>query len=307
MQYRTTIYLLIKLARPSHWIKNTVVLMPVVFGLQMQQPQAWASASIAAIAFCFASSFSYILNDIKDRGTDRYHPLKKDRPLPSNRISVKAAAAEAVLFLFLAISIAYANSYFLLVVTVCYILLQTGYTFRFKHAALIDVICIALGFVLRAAGGAVAIAVPVSPWLFICMFTLCLFLGFCKRYNELITINDSGLASNHRSTLIEYQPGWLIHFIDVSAAVAVVSFLFYGLSDRTVANFGTNYIVYTLPITVYALFRFAMLSIKGVYQDPVDLILHDRPFLLSVAAWIAAVGAIILYGKNLEDWLRGLY
>ena len=298
---------MIQLARPGHWVKNVVVLMPVVFGLQMRETGAWFQAFTAMAAFCFASSFAYIINDIKDRRSDQAHPLKKSRPLASGLISTKAAVIEALVFLVLALALAQSLSFILVLTILAYLLLQVCYTMFLKSAVLVDVICIALGFVLRAVSGAVAIEVYISPWLFICMFTICLFMGFCKRYNEVITIGDKTRAENHRPTLIEYTPELLTHLITLSAGIAVISFLLYGISDSTVGRFGTNYFVYTLPVTVYAVFRFAMLSMKGCYEGPTDLILHDKPFQVTVLIWTVIVLGIICCGKNLASWIQNLY
>ena len=295
---------IIELARPRHWIKNVVVLFPLVFGMRMSDPYAWASALLAAAAFCFVSSFAYIINDIQDADSDRSHPNKKNRPLASGRVSVASASVWAVLFLVAGLILALGiSSFFLIIIVAVYALLQLGYTFVFKRVVLIDVICIALGFVLRAVAGAVAIKVAISPWLFICMFTFCLFVGFCKRYNELVTIGDMDMARNHRNTLISYSPELLTHLITISAGIAVVAFLLYGVNDRTVANFGTNYFIYTLPVVIYGVFRFAMLSMNGSYADPTDLILRDRPFQITVLLWIISVVAIIRWGRDIEAWL----
>ena len=297
---------IIELARPRHWVKNVVVLFPLVFGMKMSDPYAWISALLAAVAFCFVSSFAYIINDIQDADSDRSHPNKKNRPLASGRTSVASASVWAVLFLVAGLILALTVSSFLLIIIIAvYALLQLGYTFIFKRVVLIDVICIALGFVLRAVAGAVAISVAISPWLFICMFTFCLFVGFCKRYNELVTIGDTDTAREHRNTLLEYTPELLTHLITVSAGIAVVAFLLYSVNERTVTNFGTNYFIYTLPIVIYAVFRFAMLSMKGSYTDPTDLILHDRPFQITVLLWMVSVVAIIHWGRNIETWLGG--
>ncbi|MHC4363308.1 MAG: UbiA prenyltransferase family protein, partial [Planctomycetota bacterium] len=181
---------MIQLARPKHWIKNLVVLMPVVFGQQMYSAGAWGRAIAATVAFCLASSFAYIVNDIKDRESDRAHPAKKDRPLASGRISTKTAAIEAVVLGAAALILAQGLSFLVTGIVAVYLLLQIFYTVSLKERVLVDVICIALGFVLRAAAGAVAIGVVISPWLFICIFTLCLFMGFCKRYSEIATIGE---------------------------------------------------------------------------------------------------------------------
>jgi len=295
-----------RLLRPAHWAKNVVVLMPVVFGQQMGQTKAWIAAVIASIAFCLASSCSYIFNDLKDRGKDRIHPLKKSRPLASGQVTIRLAVIESVICGFFALVLASSLSYAMVLMVLAFLGLHIAYTLLLKNLVLLDVICIALGFVLRAAAGAVAIGVFVSPWLFICMFTICLFMGFCKRYSEIAIIQHVNTAQNHRSTLIEYTPELLTHLVTLSAGIAVVAFLFYGLSDSTVEQFGTNYLVYTLPVTVYAIFRFAMVSMKGSYQDPTDLIWHDRPFQAAIFIWMSMVLLIVKYGRTLEGWLESL-
>ncbi len=297
---------MLKLARPSQWIKNVVVILPILFGMRMGDVRAWRDIAAAAVAFCFASAFSYIINDIRDAKADRAHPRKKDRPLASGSVGVTAAIFEAVIFLALAAIISYSVSAMVLAIVAVYVVLQISYTMYLKHKVLIDVICIAMGFVLRAVVGAVAIKVAISPWLFICMFTLCLFMGFCKRYSEVVIIGDLSAAENHRPTLIFYTPELLTHLITLSAAIAIISFLLYGLSERTIENFGTNYFVYTLPVLVYGVFRFAMLSMEGAYSDPTDLILHDRSFQATLVLWIALAVIVIKYGKDIEVWTQSL-
>jgi len=298
---------MIELARPRHLIKNAVVFIPVVFGKRMFDVRAWEQAGAAAVAFCFASAFSYILNDIKDREGDLAHPLKKGRPVASGRVSSKTALTEAAVFVLIALVIAQGLSAVVLLIVAVFILLQVCYTLFLKEKALIDVICIALGFVLRAASGVAAIRGEVSPWLFICMFTICLFMGFCKRYNEVVTIEDRRVAENHRPALIEYTPELLTHLITLSAGIAVVSFLVYGLSESTIERFGSNCFVYTLPIVVYGVFRFAMLSMRGSYGDPTDIIFKDRAFQITMLIWVAAAIFIISYGRYVGDWLESLY
>lgn len=298
---------MIQLARPRHWVKNVVVFMPVVFGMRMSQMQAWVQAGVAVVAFCFVSAFAYIINDVKDCQSDRRHPQKKYRPVACGKVSTRAAIIEATVLLLIGACLAKSLSVILLLIVMLYVLLQVSYTLFLKQKALIDVICIALGFVLRTASGAVAIKVEISPWLFICMFTLCLFMGFCKRYSEVVTIGDVALARNHRPTLIEYTPELLTHLITLSAAIAVIAFLLYGLSERTVAQFGTNYFIYTLPVAVYAIFRFAMLSMKGSYSGPTELILRDRPFQLTILVWIVLILVVIRFSKNIDLWIQSLY
>ena len=294
----------VRLARPGHWVKNVIVLFPVFFALRMTDRQAWGVSALAALAFCFASSAAYILNDIRDRQRDRLHPRTKDRPLASGQVSVRAALAEAVVFLAAcAIALAALNR-LVAVVVLAYLILQTAYTFVLKQKMILDVMCIALGFILRALAGAVAIGAEISPWLVICTFTICLFMGFCKRCNEVVTLGDDEQATAHRATLRGYNQQLLTHAITLSAAIAVISFLLYGLSERTIGHFGTNYLIYTLPVVIYGIVRFSMLSVRGTYADPTDLILRDRPFQLTVLLWLAASLGIIYWGRDLKTWIE---
>ena len=297
----------IQLIRPRHWVKNTIVLLPVIFGLKYRQADAWLSAAFIAVVFCIASSFIYVMNDIIDAESDKHHPFKKNRAIPSGKVSRKAAGFEALLLLILAAVLVIFIDKLTLLVILAYLLLQSSYIFFFKFISISDVIFLSLGFVLRAVAGAVVIRVFISPWLFICMFTIFLFMGFCKRFNELIVISDNGTACGHRRTLIEYTPELLTHLITTSSGIAIVAFLSYCLSESTIERFGTAYFVYTLPFLVYAVFRFAMLSMKGVYSDPVDIILRDRPFEIVTLLWVISMLFIIIYGLQIKEYLGNLY
>ena len=301
------LYQIIRAARPEHWIKNLVVFAPLVFSKRIFDSQAWYGSVMAALACCFASSFSYIFNDIQDKELDRLHPLKKNRPIASDRLSVYAAVTSSLFVLFIGLFFAYSVSLLLLLVVAVFVLLHILYSVFLKHVALLDVIVIALGFVLRAGAGVVAIRGEISPWLFICIFTICLFMGFCKRYNEVVTLGDNVDATNHRPILIEYTPELLTHLITLSAGIAIISYLLYGLSESTIERFGSNYFIYTLPIVVYAVFRFAMISMKGLYSDPTDLILHDRPFQITTFVWLLTAVVIIFRGNELKTFLDNLY
>jgi 4-hydroxybenzoate polyprenyltransferase len=298
---------LIRLARPEQWIKNVIVLSPVVFALRVGDPRAWLQAALAAFAFCLASSSVYIVNDIQDRDKDRLHPRKKDRLLASGQVSAGHALIEAAVLLVAALAVARFVSLLTLLIIVGYVVLQTAYTFVLKARMIVDVMCIAIGFVLRAAAGGVAIRVELSPWLFICAFTICLFMGFCKRRSEAAVIADDELAARHRRTLPNYTPPLLTHLTTLSAAIAIISYLLYASSSRTVEHFGTIYLIYTVPIVIYGVCRFEMLSALGIYSDPTEVILRDRPFQLTLAVWAVAVLAVIWWGKPFQEWLKSCY
>ncbi len=294
---------LIQLARVPHWIKNLIVLLPMFFALEFRRPWAWAMALLAMAAFCLASSAIYVVNDIHDRHRDRLHPRKKDRPIASGRVRIPVAWAWAGALGVAGLALATAVNWAVLVILVAYLVMQAGYTFLLKHKMLVDVICIALGFVFRAVAGAAAIHVWASPWLIICTFTICLFMGFCKRRSEVATLGDQSEAGKHRATLSGYTPELLTHLITLSAAVAILSYLLYATHPDTVARFHTEapLLVYTLPAIVYAVCRFAMLSMVGKYADPTELILRDWPFQVAIAAWALATFALITCGQHIHD------
>ena len=299
------IALIIQLARVPHWIKNLIVLFPLFFALEFHRPDAWAMALLTMAAFCLASSAIYIVNDIHDRERDRRHPRKKDRPLASGRLAVSTAWVWAGVFTAAALATATAVNWAALAILAAYMAMQIAYTFLLKHKMLVDVICIALGFVFRAVAGAAAIHVWASPWLVICTFTICLFMGFCKRRSEVATLGDLTEAGKHRVTLSGYTPELLTHLITLSAAVAILSYLLYATHPDTVTRFHSHapLLVYTLPVIVYVVCRFAMLSMVGKYADPVELILKDWPFQTAVAAWAIATFALITCGEYIHDMI----
>jgi 4-hydroxybenzoate polyprenyltransferase len=285
----------VRLARPQQWVKNVFVLLPLVFSGHAGQLGAWGQALLATAAFCLASGAAYAHNDIRDRDVDRLHPRKRQRPLPAGQVSVAGAGVLAIALAVTGLLMALQLNWPTAAMVGAYLMLQLVYSMGLKRKMLVDVMCIALGFVLRAVTGAVAIAVEPSPWLIICTFTLCLFIGFCKRRGELSTIGDSE-AAGHRRTLAGYTPELLTHLITLSAGIAIMSFLLYSVSPETVDRFGSVYLAYTLPAVIYAICRMAMLSMWGRYDDPTDLFVRDRPFQITTAAWTLAV-LVIVYGR----------
>ena len=302
---------LVRLVRPGHWIKNIFVFLPVIFAVKMNEPLSWLRAGIATIVFCLISSSIYIINDIRDRKADRLHPTKKNRPLASGALSIGFAIGLAIALAcvalagpFLSLGVIEPNAAWQLsAILLAYFGMQLAYTFFLKNKMIVDVICIALGFVLRATAGAVAIEVEISPWLFVCTFTICLFMGFCKRSNENVTLEDLPSSASHRATLAGYTPELLTHLITLSASVAVIGFILYSQSPSTTARFGSDYLVYTLPLFIYGIFRFAMLSMQAKYSDPTTLLLKDWPLQATVILWLATTVGIILWGRDLANCL----
>lgn len=294
---------LIELARPHHWIKNLIVLAPVLTAGLAGSAAAWGSAFAAGGAMCLLASGIYALNDLRDRRADRLHPDKRHRPLASGRLRPAEAAIAGLAWLAGGVAVAALVGAGVAALGVAYVLLQLAYTAWLKRAVILDVLCIALGFVLRAAAGGVAIRVEISPWLVVCTLTLMLFMGFCKRYNEVAAL-DAHDGPRHRSTLADYTPGLLTHLITLSASIAVMSYLLYATSEMTLERIHTYYLVYLLPLVIYGVCRFAMLSMAARYSGPVDILLRDRPLQVVTVLAVAADWLVITHGQDIQAWLE---
>jgi 4-hydroxybenzoate polyprenyltransferase len=295
----------VRLMRPGQWIKNLFVFAGLVFGHLLGNWPMVLAVFLAFACFCLLSSAVYVFNDIHDRAEDQLHPTKRRRPVASGQVSVFAATVFGVVLVALGLGGSAVLNGGFLAIAALYVLLQMAYTFALKHATVLDVIVLGLGFVLRAVAGAVAVHVTISPWLVICTFTLCLFLAFSKRRCELNTLASEAptAAARHRRTLAEYTPDLLNHMTTLTAGIAVVSFMLYAMDKRTLEVFGTNYLVYTLPMVVYAIFRVALLVEHGRVEGPTEVVLRDHPFQAAIVLWGIAVLVVIYRGPALQDWL----
>lgn len=279
---------IVQLIRPPQWVKNIVIFAGPAAGLKLFTVAGFSGTVLTFAAFCLAASAGYIVNDILDRAADRSHPTKRNRPIAAGRITVPFGVALAALLW----AIALAGSILLLpgsvtLVLMLYLGLTLSYSCLLKERVILDVILIAVGFVLRAMAGALAVDVPASEWLIVCVFTLCLFMGFGKRRCEIAMIGDAGEIKQHRRTLVRYTPDLLNHLITVSAGIAVITFLLYTLdtSGAHPSVFPKQHLFYTLPIVVYGIFRFAMLTELGLHTGPTEIVLKDKAMLLTIAIW----------------------
>ena len=298
----------LRLARPAQWTKNSFLLAGLMFGQKLLDPSSVQAALLGLVCFCLVSSAVYVFNDIKDRAEDRLHPTKQRRPIASGEISVPSAGVFAVVLLGAGLGGSFWLDRGFFLIAVAYVVLQFAYTVFLKHAALVDVILIGLGFVLRAVAGAVLVHVEISHWLVLCTFTLCLFMGFSKRRCELHALANGTRTdvARHRKTLIAYTPDLLNHMTTLTAGIAIVSFMLYATDERTQNVFGTNYLVYTLPLVVYAVFRFALLVEHGRVEGPTEVLVRDRPFQIALLLWGIAVVVIVYRGAELNAALKQL-
>jgi 4-hydroxybenzoate polyprenyltransferase len=299
----------LRLMRPGQWTKNLFLLAGMIFGHKLivagvVQWRTVGAVLLGMACFSLISSGVYVFNDIRDQNEDRLHPRKRNRPIASGEVSVASAAALAVVCLTAGLAGCAALDFGFTLIAAMYLALQALYTLALKHMVVLDVIMLGLSFVLRAVAGAVLVHVEISPWLVLCTFTLCLFMGFSKRRCELGALNaNGGDAKLHRRTLAEYTPDLLNHMTTLTAGVAVVSFMLYAVDDRTVREFGTNYLLYTLPLVVYAIFRFALLVEHGRVDGPTDVLLRDRPFQVAIVLWSIAALVIVYAGRDIQGWL----
>jgi 4-hydroxybenzoate polyprenyltransferase len=280
--------------RPSQWTKNLIIFAALMFGQRLFDPTSVLQATAAFVIFCALSGVVYLVNDIADRDADARHPVKKHRPIASGAVPVRVAAVAAVAIGAVAIAAAYWLQPTFGVLATAYLLLLILYSGPLKHAVIIDVITIAIGFVLRAAAGAVAIGVHASHWLYVLTMLLALFLALSKRRHELVLLADR--ATGHRKILQEYSPYLLDQMIAVVTASTIVAYAFYTVSPETVEKFGTDLLGLTLPFPLYGIFRYLYLvHQKEGGGSPADMLLTDRPLLICVGLW-AATAALIIYG-----------
>jgi 4-hydroxybenzoate polyprenyltransferase len=279
--------------RPHQWTKNIFVLAPLVYARKATDPAYVQLALQATLAFCLISSSVYLFNDLRDEEADRSHPKKKNRPLPSGRLSRFAATVSALGLLLAGGGLALGvNENFLLVV-LGYLLQNILYTLWLKRVVLVDVFLIANGFVLRAAGGALALDVTLSEWLLLCTITLSLFLGFAKRRSELMELGEE--APRHREILGEYDLAFLDQMISISASITVLAYALTTRSPEVIARVGTNRLIYTTPLVFYGIFRYLyLLHIKRGGPDPARTLLQDLPLLLTCILWVL-VSLFLIY------------
>lgn len=278
--------------RPEQWTKNLIIFAGLMFGQRLFDPTSVWQAIAAFAIFCALSGVVYLLNDVADRDADRQHPVKRRRPIASGAVTVPAALAAAAVLAAVALTSAYWLRFEFGLLATGYLALLALYSGPLKHAVIIDVLTIAIGFVLRAAGGAVAIGVAASHWLYILTMLLALFLALSKRRHELVLLADR--ATGHRKILEEYSPYLLDQMIAVVSASTIVAYAFYTVSPETVEKFGTDLLGLTLPFPLYGIFRYLYLvHQKEGGGSPADMLLTDRPLLVCVGLWALVVAAII--------------
>lgn len=282
--------------RPRQWTKNGAVLLALVFALQLGQPEKALRAVAAALLFCLLSGAVYLVNDLTDAEKDRLHPRKRLRPIASGRLSPNVAAVAAATLVLVALVSGLALSTGLGWAMGGYLLLQALYVVVLKHVVILDVLTLALGFVIRAAAGAVVVGVPISPWLYFCALLLALFLALGKRRQEIVSLRASDesvdLAHRHRPALEQYTVGLLDQLIQVVTTSLVLAYSLYTFSAEYLPPNHT--MMLTVPFVLYGLFRYLYLvHVRGEGGAPEEVLLRDPGIAVCVGLWGAAVVAVL--------------
>lgn len=284
---------ILKTMRPRQWTKNAFFFAALVFDRKLSLSNLDPTLRTLAgfVLFCLISGAVYIFNDILDAASDRVHPTKSKRPIASGRLSIPVALVAAItIFLIVAITSYLLSPLFCLVI-LAYFFLNIAYSIWLKHIPILDVLIIASGFVLRVAGGAIIIHSALSPWLFVCMSLLALYLGFGKRRAELALLVED--ASNHRRVLEGYTIPFLDQLITIVSGTTILAYSLYTFFAPNVP--ADHSMMLTIPFVVYAIFRYLYLvQVKQMGGAPEDLLLSDRPFQASILLWIVAV-VVIFY------------
>jgi 4-hydroxybenzoate polyprenyltransferase len=293
LSHRTGLAALVEALRPRQWTKNIFVFAALVFGGRLFDRDAVLREFAAFAVFCAAASAVYLANDAADREHDARHPEKSGRPIASGRLSASVAVVASIVLIAAAVAGSALVARGLLWIVVGYLGMSLAYSAGLKRVFLVDVMIVAFGFVLRAAAGAAAIDVEISPWLLCCSFLLALFLALGKRRAELSLLG--GTAVVHRPALSEYTVPLVDRWVTALTGATIVCYALYTQSPRTVEHFGTTNLLYTLPFVVYALFRYQQLVTRDDSGgDPGAVLARSPSLLVALLGW-AATAALVIY------------
>jgi 4-hydroxybenzoate polyprenyltransferase len=293
MEAKSMIAGLIKTMRPRQWIKNIVIFAPLVFDVKLFNLHYLAQTVAGFVLLCLVSGNVYIINDLVDVEKDRRHPKKRNRPLPSGQLNVRAAFVAALAIPLIALPAGFLLRPDFGTVLTAYLLIQIIYSFWLKNVVIIDVMLVASGFLLRVTGGVPLVDAEqrFSPWLYICMTLLALLFGFGKRRHELTLLKDN--ADAHRQSLQEYNLPLLDHIISIVTAATLLAYSLYTFSAP---NLPPNHaMMLTIPFILYAIFRYLYLvHVKGMGGAPEEIALSDRPLQATFILWGLSV-VVVMY------------
>lgn len=287
---------IIRLIRPTQWVKNLFVLLPVIFGGRLPDISVWTHAGEAFIAFCLLASGVYIFNDVIDAEADRSHPVKRLRPIASGKIKPSRAMLLSAFFIFLSFACSIYIFHFAPALTgilFAYLVINFLYTVWLKYIAIVDVITIAVGFVLRVLLGGLATDIYVSAWLIMMVFLLCLLIAFGKRRAEVIRMEQGGTA---RKSVDGYNRGFMDRIMSLLAATVIVAYICYTLTPAVEERFNSPYVFLTSIFVIAGILRYLQIVfVRTESENPTDIMLHDRFIIICILLWLATFIMIIYY------------
>jgi 4-hydroxybenzoate polyprenyltransferase len=278
--------------RPHQWTKNLAVFAALALSKHLFEPRPALRAGVAFLLFCGLSGAVYLVNDVADAEKDRLHPLKRLRPIAAGQLGTRAASLLAAALALLCLLAASLLGWAFASTAAVYLALNILYSFWLKNVVILDALSISLGFVLRFVAGGLAVRVAVSDWLLVCTILLALFLALAKRRHELTSLSEQ--AREHRSILAEYSPYLLDQMISVVTASCVTAYAFYTLAPETHEKYQTSALSWTIPFVIYGVFRYLYLvHQKEQGGSPTEILVTDRPLLLTVALWALTIVTIV--------------
>lgn len=273
----------LKLARPHQWLKNLMIFFPPFLSGSLLQQGVLEKGIMPMLSFCLASSAAYVLNDTLDAGRDRSHPRKMLRPVASGEVSPVAAGVFALVLAAGGVAAALAVGTEFVLFVAAYLVISLCYSFKLKDLPIVDLFCIASGFLLRLYAGGAAFGVVISEWLFLSVFLLSLFLSTGKRLCEKGGLREG--AADHRKALESYPPGFLDLVMGITGATALVTYTMY-----TVSRYA---LVYTVPLCTFGLLRYTMRVKSGEGGDPTEALLRDVPLFVTGLVWAIMVAVAV--------------
>ncbi len=284
---------IIRLIRPHQWLKNGFVFTPLIFSKHLFDESYSQNAILAFVVFCLASSLIYIVNDIVDREGDKLHPEKKKRPIASGEVSLPTAIVTLTTLGAASVTLSFFLPVMFQAAIASYVILQLAYSFSLKHVVIVDLFAIAMGFMLRVFGGALAIQVEISHWIVITTLFLSLFLAASKRRSELVMIRTLNIQTK-RKVLQQYTVPFLDTILVITTTGMAISYALYTMAERTIAVFRSEYLIFTTVFVVFGIFRYLFLVlVKEEGENPTAILTSDLPTAINLILWLSACVAII--------------
>ncbi len=286
----TKIKSVLKLIRVKQWVKNLFVFIPLVFSKNLFNENQLFSTLLLFTSFCIFSSLVYIMNDLVDIEKDKNHPTKKNRPLPSGKISKKSAIVLLFIFFALGLSFLIFLNKSTSIIMIAYLLMNIAYSFVLKNVVILDILVISIGFMLRVLSGGIEIQVAISNWLILATIFGSLYLAILKRKSELDIVKE-----NHsRNVLSDYSSMFMNQIITITSSGIIICYALYTLSERTLIIHNTENLVYTIIFIIFGIFRYNYLSDKKILsENALENLITDKYLLVNTVLYLSFIFFII--------------